>query len=398
MSRAPLSRLVVPTLAAALALPVLGATPPADLVRRSAEHAALAHLPPGFPRPPIPADNPLTPARVELGRHLFYERRLSADGTFSCASCHRQERAFTDGRGRARGVTGELHPRGAMSLANVAYNATLGWDDPGLDRLEDQALIPLLNREPVEMGLAGREAEVLARLAADPDYQRRFAAAFPGDPAPVTLDNVARALAGFERTLFSGGSPYDRFVFAGDGNALSPAAWRGLELFFSDRLGCGNCHGGFNLSGPTATAGAEPPAQQFHNTGLYNLAGGAYPPQNPGLVRFTGEPADRGRFRAPTLRNVTLTAPYMHDGSIATLDEVIDHYAAGGRTLAEGPWAGDGAANPYKSDRVTGFALNPEERADLLAFLGSLTDPGFVTDPRYGDPAADPLLQLSGNP
>ncbi|RMH20387.1 MAG: di-heme enzyme, partial [Acidobacteria bacterium] len=348
-------------------------------------------LPPGFPVPPVPADNPMSAAKVELGRRLFYDRRLSADGSYACATCHRQELAFTDGRARAVGVTGELHPRSAMSLANVAYNVTLTWADPTLKRLEDQALVPMMSRSPVELGLRGREAEALAGLRAVADYRRRFAAAFPGPRDPFTIANLTRALAAFERTLISGRSPFDRLLYDDRRDALSAAARRGMELFFSPRLGCSRCHGGFNLSAPVAVAGLPPPRPVFHNTGLYNLrdaAGrpGAYPPDNPGLLAHTGKRRDAGRFRAPTLRNVALTAPYMHDGSIATLEEVIDHYAAGGRAVASGPYAGRGRDNPYKSPLVAGFAVTARERRALVAFLHSLTDEAFVRDRRLADP------------
>ena len=336
----------------------------------------------------MPADNPLTAEKVALGRRLFYDRRLSGDGGYACASCHRQELAFTDGRARAVGATGATLARSAMSLANAAYPATLAWDEPELTRLEDQALVPMLATDPVELGIAGREAEVLARLRADARYRELFAAAFPGDSDPFTLGHVTRALASFERTLLSGDSPYDRLLYRDDHGALPPAARRGMELFFSAELACAECHAGFNFSGPVRFARAgggpavEPPGASFtgfFNTALYDLGGGAYPADNPGLVRRTGRPEDRGRFRAPTLRNVALTAPYMHDGSIATLGAVVDHYAAGGRA----------AGNPGKDPRLAGFAISEEGKADLVAFLEALTDRAFVTDPRLADPFAE---------
>jgi cytochrome c peroxidase len=191
----------------------------------------------------------------------------------------------------------------------------------------------------------------------------------------VTLRHVTEALAAYQRTLVSAGSDYDRFL-AGDGEALSEAAERGRQLFFSERLGCGGCHRGRWL-----TDAAEPLAsveEAFHNTGLYNLGGdGSYPRASPGLVEFTGKPEDRGKFRTSPLRNLTLTPPFMHDGSAATLDDVIEHYAAGGRTIDAGPLAGVGADNPHKDARVRGFVVSEGERGDLLAFLESLTDPDF---------------------
>ncbi len=329
----------------------------------------------------------MTAAKVELGRRLFHDRVLSGNGTYACSSCHRQELAFTDGRARAVGSTGEMHPRSAMSLANVAYGATLTWADPRLTRLEEQARIPMFNQHPVELGLSGRDDEVLRRLHADPDYPGMFAAAFPEDSDPVGLANATRAIASFERTLISGDSPYDRLVYRDDTRALSESALRGMRLFFSKRLNCSRCHGGFTFSGPITFEGARPIAATFHNNGLYNLGGdGGYPGDNPGLYGITGRTEDMGRFRAPTLRNIELTAPYMHDGSIATLTEVIEHYARGGRLVPDGPFAGDGRDSPRKSDLIRGFDLDDRGKADLVEFLKSLTDESFVTDPRYSPP------------
>lgn len=316
--------------------------------------------------------------KVELGRHLFYDPRLSGPGTIACATCHQQARAFTDGLPRARGATGELHPRSAMSLTNVAYNVRLGWADPDLRTLEAQVRVPLFNEAPIEMGMSGREPEVLARLARVPLYAELFARAFPDDADPVTIANASRALASFERTLVAGDTPYDRLLFRDDAGALSESARRGMQLFFSERIGCGRCHAGVNLSGPVARADREPPEPTYHNTALYDLGDGRYPAPNEGLFRASARPRDMGRFRAPTLRNIAVTAPYMHDGSIATLEVVIDHYAAGGRA----------AGNRYKSEGLAGFKIAPRERADLLAFLQSLTDETFLRDPRFADPFA----------
>ncbi len=343
-------------------------------------------LPAGFPTPRVPADNPMNRARVELGRHLFYDRRLSADQSTGCSTCHQQAVAFSDPRPRPVGITGQVHPRSSMSLANVAYSPVLTWANLKMDRLEQQALVPMFGEEPVEMGLAGREQELLARIAAEPRYQALFPAAFPGDRTPITLQNLTKAIAAFERTLLSGDSPYDR-ARAGQREALSPAAQRGERLFLSERLECFHCHGGFNFTGSVDFAGKANPEIEFHNTGLYNIDGrGSYPAPNTGLMAVTGDSADMGSFKAPTLRNVAVTAPYMHDGSIATLDEVVAHYMAGGRTIAEGPNAGIGSASPLKSAFVPGFQLTDEERHDLVAFLESLTDSAFLTDEPFSDP------------
>jgi cytochrome c peroxidase len=201
------------------------------------------------------------------------------------------------------------------------------------------------------------------------------------------LANVLRALAAFERTLLSGNSPYDRLTFHGESDALSKSARRGMRLFFSERLQCSQCHGGFNFSGPVQFESGRRARPTFHNTGLYNLDGrGAMPADNPGLREHTGRRRDTGRFRAPTLRNITVTAPYMHDGSIATLEGVIEHYARGGRLLPSGPHAGDGRDSPYKSELIQGFSLADDEKADLVTFLHSLADDDFLHDPRFKDP------------
>jgi len=344
------------------------------------------HLPPGVPPPPVPAANPMTPEKFELGRYLFYDKRLSGNGTQACASCHQQQRAFTDGRPRSIGSTGEEHPRNAQSLTNVAWNATFTWANPLLTELEQQILIPLFGEFPVEMGVVGKEQLVLDRLRADARYRQMFAAAFPGERDPITWKNIVYALATFTRGLISFNSPYDRYL-AGDERALSPSALRGMRLFFSEALECHHCHTGFNLSASTTFSGAAFIERPFFNTGLYNIDGkGAYPPDNEGVKEVTNDPLDMGRFRPPTLRNVALTAPYMHDGSIATLEEVIRFYERGGRRIARGPYAGDGRLSPLKSGLVSGFRLTDQERRDLLAFLESLTDESFITDPRYSDP------------
>lgn len=332
-------------------------------------------LPPGFPAPRVPPDNPMTVAKVDLGRALFFDPRLSGDGTLACAGCHRPELAFTDGRARAEGVHGDRHRYATMSLANVAYNLTLGWDDPSLDRLERQAHVPLSNDDPVEMGTTAREARVLARFRRDPVATERFRLAFPDADDPLTLDHVVRAIASYERTLVSGDAPYDRFV-AGDRGALTADARAGMRLFFSSRLRCSECHAGFNFSGAVTHSGDEaltggPDVPRFHNTGLYDTDGaGAYPAGATGVHRVTGQAADMGKFRAPTLRNVAVTAPYMHDGSVDTLDAVVRFYAAGGR--------GAGARSRLKDPPVAGFALTDAERASVVAFLEALTDRGFL--------------------
>jgi cytochrome c peroxidase len=344
-------------------------------------------LPPGFPFPNVPATNPMKPEKVALGRHLFYDKRLSLNQTQSCATCHQQSRAFADSRARGRGSTGELHPRGPMSLANVAYAPVLTWANPNVRTLEQQALVPMFGDHPIELGLAGKEDLLLRRLKAEPKYRRLFRSAFPEVPDPFTVDSVTKAIASFERTLLSGDSPYDEYHRGDDPNAISESARRGEALFFSERLECFHCHGGFNFTGTVDYLDKGFAEVEFHNTALYNLKGDiSYPQPNVGLYEFTRNLDDVGKFKAPTLRNIAVTAPYMHDGSIATLEEAIDHYRAGGRTVKSGALAGVGAENPNKSEFIKSFELTVGEKADLLAFLNSLTDRTFLSDPRFRDP------------
>lgn len=355
-------------------------------------------LPPGFPTPRVPEDNPMTEAKVALGRHLFYDMRLSGNQTMSCASCHRQSLAFTDGRAVSVGSTGDVLPRSAMSLTNVGYQPVLTWADHRQTTLAKQMLIPMFAAHPVELGLAGMEIELLDRLGADAIYDALFAEAFPDDADPLTIDNLTRAIESFERTLISGNSPEDRFRRA-DATALSPSAQAGRSLFFSEDVGCFECHSGTGPQPDRAQvfftsnfdyAGPQLPHIQFDNTGLYNLTvngeEGWYPAPNTGLYAITGRPVDMGKFKVPDLRNVAVTAPYMHDGSIATLSDVIDHYAAGGRTIDSGPNAGIGSANPHKSRLLDGFTLTPDQRQALLDYLSALTDQEFLSDPRFSNP------------
>jgi cytochrome c peroxidase len=334
----------------------------------------------------VPADNPMNADKVALGQRLFYDVRLSGNGTQACSGCHAQASAFTDNRALARGSTGDVHPRNAQPLANVAYSTTLTWANPTLLTLEQQMLGPLFNTSPVEMGVNdGNRATVLARLQSDADYRTRFATAFPDDAAPMTWDHVIKAIAAFERTLISADSRYDR-AQAGK-EALTPTESRGMQLFFGDQALCSRCHGSPNFNDQFQAVGLTAGASVFHNTGLFNMGGtGAYPEPNRGVYEITRLPSDMGKFRAASLRNIELTAPYMHDGSIGTLEAVLDFYAAGGRDVGNGLYAGDGRLNPYKDPLVSQIRLSVQDKADLVAFLKTLTDTGFVTNPRLADP------------
>ncbi|MCB9560781.1 MAG: di-heme enzyme [Kofleriaceae bacterium] len=344
-------------------------------------------LPPGFPVPRLPDGERLTAELAELGRYLFYDKRLSGNGTQACAGCHDQARAFTDGRDTGLGSEGAILARNSMSLTNVAYNPVQTWANPLLGTLEAQAAVPLFGETPIELGASAHAQEILDRLAADADYPARFAAAFPGETELFTWGHVIAAIGAFERRLISGDSPVDRFR-RGDATALTDQERRGYELFFSERLECFHCHGGFNFTIAVDHATQSEPAVHYFNDGLYNIGDGGYPAGNQGLYEFTLDPMDRGRFRPPTLRNIGVTAPYMHDGSVATLEEVVDLYARGGRLITTGPNAGDGALNPNKNALVAGFEIDAGERDDLLAFLRALTDEAFLTDPTLADPFA----------
>lgn len=352
-------------------------------------------LPAGFPLPVVPASNPMSTAKVTLGRHLFYDTRLSNNETQACASCHHQDKAFTDGRVVARGSTGQPHPRNSQSLVNVAYNATLTWANFSLINLEDQALVPLFSEDPVEMGINdNNQAAVLARINALPLYQELFKAAYPKLAPPYGWGEVIQAITSFQRSIISANSRYDQ---AQRGELLLTAAeQRGLNLFNSEKAECFHCHGSFNFNDQVMHQGQRFVDRPFHNTGLYNIDGkGGFPFPNRGIFELSGVASDMGKFRAQSLRNVAVTAPYMHDGSVSTLEEVLDFYAAGGRFIAEGQLnAGDGRANPFKSDLVGMINLSAQDKADLVAFLKTLTDPGLLTDPRFSNPFVVPNASL----
>lgn len=294
-------------------------------------------LPPGAGMPPIPEANPLTAASVRLGKALFFEPGLSRTGMLACAGCHFPERAFSDTVPLSVGVNGETGMRNAPSLANVAYHPAL-FRDGGVPTLEMQVLAPI--HDALEMD---HDINVAAGALRDqPPYSLLSEQAY-GRPLDAYV--ITRALANYERTLLSGWSRYDRFVFLGEGSALTEQELRGMDLFHRDTIGCANCHAGQDLSD-----------HAFYNIGQYlDYA-------DPGRERITDDPGDLGKFKVPTLRNIARTAPYMHDGTMVTLGEVIDHFASGG------------LPHPNKSPLLVPFTLSPNERADLIAFLNALTD------------------------
>lgn len=343
-------------------------------------------LPDGFPTPRVPKTNPMTADKVAVGRRLFFDRRLSGNATQSCASCHRPELAFTDGRTVSIGSTGEPLHRNAPSLVNVAYPATLTWANPALVTLEKQMEVPLFGEHPVEMGVTdANQARILKRLRSDRWYAKRFRAAFPGQRTPIGWANIIKAISSFQRSIVSADSRYDRYLR--NKAKLTPSEMRGLNLFMGERAECHHCHGTFIFDNQATWLGAPMSVPEFHNTGLYNLGGtGAYPEFNRGLFELTGKAEDMGKFRAPSLRNVEVTGPYMHDGSMKTLEEIVATYAAGGRIITEGPLAGDGRANPYKDPLIAQIELSARDQADLVAFLKTLTDRTVLKAERFSDP------------
>ena len=318
----------------------------------------------------------MSDAKVTLGRFLFYDPRVSLGESRACATCHIQAAGFSSGTAKGFGLT---HPtrRNVMSLSVPAYMLTYLWADSNCKTIEDVVGQTLV--DPDEFGGAGKESEVAQRLARDARYRELFSEAFPGEA--ISFDVIAKGIASFVRTIASGDSPHDRYE-RGVPGALSESALRGRDLFFSERLECYHCHGGFAFSDSITHQSVAYPSANFSNTGLFNVDGqGSYPTDDQGLIEITHEPSDMGKFRAPSLRNVAKTAPYMHDGSIATLREVLEAYTAGGRSTLDG-----GTPNPMMSPLIITASLTEVEKTDVLAFLESLTDEAFLSDPRYSDP------------
>lgn len=291
-------------------------------------------LPAGVAPPPVPAANPMTAARIELGRRLFYDADLSANGTMACAACHEQRRAFADGNATRPGVHGDPGRRNVPGLANVAWFSRLTYADPRVTTLEAQVLVPLLGERPVEMGMKGLEAELTRRLGADPCYRKMFRRAFPEREGVIDAAGVSAALATFERTMISFRSRYDQ-----GRAALTPLERKGEDVF--EKSGCASCHSGTVMT----------------DMAYHRLS--AVEDRDPGLVESTGRRDDAGRFRTPSLRNVALTGPWWHDGTAATLAEAVRRHPAP-------PPQGDEDA--------------------LIAFLGTLSDPEFLADPSLSRP------------
>jgi cytochrome c peroxidase len=314
-----------------------------DPTPRSALKAPL-----GFPELVAPEDNLPTAARVELGRRLFYDERLSSSGQVSCGSCHVQAHSFADPHPVSLGIEGRQGTRNASALINAAWSSSLFWDGR-VTTLELQAAEPIQN--PLELGTS--LADVTNRLGEDEQMVAQFQHAYAAAPS---ADIITKALASFVRSLISSQSRYDAFV-AGDAQALSPAELRGKALFNGERGECFHCHVGYNLT-----------SQGFRNNGI------AAEDPDPGRSEVTHKPSDLGKFKTPTLRNVGVTAPYMQDGSLATLLAVVEQYDLGGR--------GHANTDPL----IQPLGLSADEKADLVAFLEALTDEAFLSESAFSDP------------
>ena len=304
------------------------------------ENVKLIETPLGFPKINVPNDNPITKAKIDLGEKLFFEKLLSRDSSISCASCHNPSYAFTDGLQKARGIKDREVTRNTPTLTNMAYNNSFLRDGVN-PSLEAQVIVPIHEKNEFDFHIL----LVAERLKKKNEYVALFEIAFGEMPSPKLISN---AIATYERTLISGNSRYDKFMFHKDSSALSNKEIRGMRLF--DKLNCISCHSGFNFTNGEVV-----------NNGLYENY------DDLGKMRVTLDPKDRGSFKVPTLRNIALTSPYMHDGSLKTLEEVINHYAKGGEN------------NENKDKRVVPFKLNDEEKLELMAFLQSLTDSSFIT-------------------
>lgn len=302
-----------------------------------------------FPPVPIPADNPMSAIKVELGRKLFYDTRLSSDNTIACSSCHLQKFAFSDGgKALSAGVEGRLGTRNAPSLGNIGYRTSLFWEG-GSPRLELQTIGPITSH--LEMNMEPKQ--LVAKLKKIKEYPVLFKKNFDDG---ISMLNITKAISAFERTMISSNSAWDSYRL-GNKTALSESAKRGLALFNTEKADCFHCHTGHNFT-----------TEEVRNNGLYTVY------EDIGLAKITDKDEDVGKFKVPSLRNAELTAPYMHDGSLKTLREVIEHYNSGGQPSLN--------SDPL----IRPLGLSEADINDLIAFLKSLTDKTFTANPAYAAP------------
>jgi cytochrome c peroxidase len=303
----------------------------------SGDEILTLQVPKGFPYPDIPQDNKPTPNRIALGEKLFFDPILSRDSTIACGSCHLPGMKFTDGLAVSNGIDGHHALRNAPTIMNVAYQPNFFWDG-GSPTLEQQVLGPIQNPNEMDFNVN----LVVARLQNNPTYVSDFKRAYNSNPSVFAL---TRAIACYERTLFTGRSKFDRYQYDGDTNALNASEKNGMTLFFNETGDCFHCHVDYNFTD-----------YSFQNNGLYSVYADS------GRARITLRASDVGKFKVPSLRNCELTAPYMHDGSMATLEEVVEHYNSGGQP------------SPTKSNVVRPRNMTAQEKTDLVNFLKALTD------------------------
>ena len=331
-------------------------------VKASDERPYLLPIPLGLIEPDIPADNPLTPEKIELGRKLFFDKRLSRKGSLSCATCHDPKHGFAEARAISVSANGDKQRRNAPTILNVAYLPVVMWDGR-FRTLEQQSLEPFSFWGDMSLDVG----DVIDQICADPGYNRMFENVFHSGPTAAAL---GRALAAYERSLISGGTRFDRYVYGEDEDAFTDVEKLGYEIFVG-RGSCINCHDIFHKSvNPLGGGIATFTDSRFHNLGV-GYANGVM--KDTGRFEITMDPVDWGAFRTPTLRNVALTAPYMHDGSLATLEDVIDFYDLGG------------VPNPNIAPGLRPLHLTDMQKRGLVAFLQTLTDhqleqPVNVTD------------------
>ncbi len=309
-------------------------------------------------------ENPFTKQKATLGQYLFYDNRLSINNTKACASCHDPKFSFTDNYRRSIGAYGDLTQHNAPPLINLVFNKYLTAADSSLHFPEQQIHHPMFRDHPIELGWEGNEEKMLQRFSSDTFYQQEFRDAFPKQTNPVTVKNIQHAITSFIKTIVSFNSPYDDYKNRNKKNALSASATNGMQLFFSAQLKCNQCHSGVNFNQPVFQS------SPYFNTGFFTDTN-----VHQGLAAFTKQLVDIGKYKVPTLRNLAFTAPYLHDGSAETLEQVVQLYEQGGKASATNK-------HPF----ITGFKLNSQQRSDLISFLISLSDSSILTNPAYANP------------
>jgi cytochrome c peroxidase len=320
--------------------------------------------------------------KIELGKKLFYDQRLSYNLTKSCSSCHDPKFAFTDGYKKSIGIYGDLHQRNSKPLFNVADQQYFTAADSTIHTLEQQMNKPLFNEHPPEMGLYNKEKIIIERLEKDTFYTKLFRKAFVNKENKITFVQIKNAISTFIKTIKSYNSKYDAYLL-GNKNIFSKDEEAGKLLFFSSKLKCNNCHGGKNFNEPNLIDEFNHKILYF-NTGLYNIDGlGSYPSFDIGLKQLTNQQKDMGKYKVPTLRNLIYTAPYYHDGSESSLSSVIEDYNNGGRIITEGLHKGNGILNPLKHNFIKKLSLSVLEKKQLLSFLYTLNDSSVINNPDY---------------